>query len=65
MSEKAINDITTTLRISKDKYDEFKEFAKESNISLNSAFKIAASVGLNVLQGKFKNVLFPDIPEQI
>ena len=61
----SINDITTTLRIGKDKYEEFKEFAEEVNISLNSAFKIAASVGLNILQGNSKNVLYLDNPEQI
>ena len=59
------NEITTTLRISEGKYNEFKEFAEDSSISLNSAFKTAASIGLKVLKGEFKNVAFLDNPQQI
>ena len=59
-----INEITTTLRISEDKYNEFKNFAQDANISLNSAFKTAASVGLKILQGKFKNIIYLDNLEQ-
>ena len=61
---KAINEITTTLRISEEKYTEFKEYAKDANISLNSAIKAAASIGLKVLKGQFQNVaLVETLPE--
>ena len=56
------NEITTTLRFSEEKYAEFKEYACETNISLNSALKTAASIGLKVLKGSFQNVALVEIP---
>ena len=59
---KAINEITTTLRIGEDKYSEFKEYSKSANISLNSTIKMAAHIGLKVLKGEFQNVALVENP---
>ena len=60
--EKKKNEIATTLRMSEEKYAEFKEYAHDTNISLNSALKTAASIGLKVLKGSFQNVALVGTP---
>ena len=62
--EKSINEVTTTLRIGEEKYAEFKKYAKDANISLNSAIKAAASIGLKVLKGQFQNVALVETPPE-
>ena len=57
-----INEVTTTLRISAEKHSEFKEYAKYTNVSLNTAFKVAASLGLKMLKGEFRNVALVETP---
>ena len=63
--EKAINEVTTTLRIGEEKYAEFKDYARSANISLNSAIKVAASIGLKVLKGQFQNVALFETPPEV
>ena len=58
------NEITTTLRISESKYEEFKEYAEQMSISVNSLIKLISGVGLKVIKGEFKNVAYLDSPEQ-
>jgi len=60
---KESNDITTTFRQDIDKYREFKDYAKEINISLNSLLKISSAIGLKVMKGEFKNLALLDNPE--
>ena len=56
------NEITTTLRVGEEKYEEFKDFAKKMNVSINSLIKMTSSIGLMVMKGEFKNIAFLDSP---
>ena len=56
------NEITTTLRVSDEKYEEFKEFANKMDVSINSLIKMASSIGLLVMKGNFKNTAYLDNP---
>ena len=59
---KTRNEVTTTLRMSESKYAEFKEYSREMNISINSAIKISANLGLKMLKGEFQNVVLIENP---
>ena len=59
------NEVTTTLRISERKYKEFKDYAEETSVSINSLLKAASAIGLKIMKGEFQNVALVDNPEQI
>jgi len=58
-----VNEITTTLRISQCKHEEFKAYAEETSVSVNALIKMASAIGLKVLKGEYENIALVRTPE--
>ena len=62
VAKKGANEVTVTLRMCEDMHADFKKYAFDTNISMNSAIKVAACIGMKLLRGQFQKVALIESP---